>query len=135
MANKLVTNMKKSLTFITFLKGVRTIGCYPSTLKLLYTAYTRSLTAHASIIFPNFNKTQTEKIRRLESSTLRRIYKPPRYYTNARLYTDINLTPLLQHIQNINTRFIQKQTTQQYLHHIFTHPPITQGLTTFEKLT
>ena len=127
--------MKKSLSFIPFLKGIRTLGCYPPTLKLLYRAYTCSLTAHASIIFPNLNKTQTEKIRRLESSTLRRIYKPLRYYTNAQLYTDINLIPILQHIQNINTRFIKKQTTLEYLHHIFTHPPNTQGLTTFEKLT
>ena len=133
-AQKLYNKMKMSLRFINFLSGFRTLGCYPPTLKLLYTTYTRSLTAHTSIVFPNFSNTQKEKIRRIESSTLRRIYKPHRYYRNTQLYTDINFTPLLEHIQNINTRFIQHQNTRQYLNHIFTNPPNTQGFTTFEKL-
>ena len=81
--------------------------------------------SRGSQAFPRFRKGSSEmgcNIMKVQGFlVLRRIYKPPRYYTNAQLYTDINLAPLLHHIQRINTRFIQNHTTREYLHHIFTH--------------
>ena len=86
-AKKLTNQMKNSLRFISFIRGIRNIGCYPPTLKLLYTAYTRSLVTHTSIIFPSLRKIFKEKISRIKTSTLRRIYRPPRYYTNSYMKT------------------------------------------------